>query len=54
MDVEYTYDANGNMTSDRNKKIESIAYNNLNLPFLVSMERKSTIFNPDIALLPYT
>ena len=53
-DVEYTYDANGNMTSDRNKKIESIAYNNLNLPFLVSMERKSTIFNPGIALFPYT
>ena len=53
-DVEYTYDANGNMTSDRNKKIESIAYNNLNLPVLVSMERKSTIFNPGIALFPYT
>ena len=30
--VEYTYDANGNMTSDRNKGISSITYNMLNLP----------------------
>ena len=29
---EYTYDANGNMTSDRNKGIYSITYNELNLP----------------------
>ena len=29
---EYTYDANGNMTSDRNKGISSITYNMLNLP----------------------
>ena len=31
-DTEYTYDANGNMTSDRNKGIHSISYNILNLP----------------------
>ena len=30
--VEYTYDANGNMTSDLNKGISSITYNMLNLP----------------------
>ena len=29
---EYTYDANGNMTCDRNKGIHSITYNMLNLP----------------------
>ncbi len=29
---EYTYDRNGNMTSDRNKGIYSITYNELNLP----------------------
>ena len=30
-DEEYTYDANGNMTCDRNKGIHSITYNMLNL-----------------------
>ena len=30
--VEYTYDANGNMTKDLNKGIRHIAYNSLNLP----------------------
>lgn len=35
---EYTYDANGNMTSDRNKGISSIAYNMLNLPQTVLFE----------------
>ncbi len=30
--TEYTYDANGNMLSDANKQINSIAYNHLNLP----------------------
>jgi RHS repeat-associated protein len=29
---DYDYDANGNMTVDRNKNIESITYNHLNLP----------------------
>ena len=36
--TEYTYDANGNMTSDRNKGISSIAYNMLNLPQTVLFE----------------
>ena len=31
-DEEYTYDANGNMTCDRNKGIVGITYNTLNLP----------------------
>ena len=35
---EYTYDANGNMTSDRNKGISSITYNMLNLPQTVLFE----------------
>jgi len=29
---EYSYDANGNMISDQNKSLDSIAYNYLNLP----------------------
>ncbi|MDR0939178.1 MAG: DUF6443 domain-containing protein, partial [Mediterranea sp.] len=32
IDVEYAYDANGNMTMDANRGIYSIAYNVLNLP----------------------
>ena len=36
--VEYTYDANGNMTSDLNKGISSNAYNMLNLPQTVLFE----------------
>jgi len=31
-DNEYTYDQNGNMTKDLNRKISSIQYNLLNLP----------------------
>ena len=30
--VEYTWDANGNMTSDKNKGLTKIKYNVLNLP----------------------
>jgi len=30
--AEYTYDANGNMTADKNKGISSITYNTINLP----------------------
>lgn len=36
--VEYAYDANGNMTSDRNKGISCITYNMLNLPQTVLFE----------------
>ena len=36
--VEYTWDANGNMTSDLNKGITSITYNVLNLPERIEYE----------------
>jgi RHS repeat-associated protein len=36
--TEYLYDANGNMTSDRNKQISDIDYNLLNLPEKVTFE----------------
>ena len=36
--TDYLYDANGNMTSDANKKIDSIFYNHLNLPDTVVFE----------------
>jgi RHS repeat-associated protein len=35
--IEYTYDNNGNMITDANKGINSIAYNHLNLPTLVTL-----------------
>ncbi len=37
---DYTYDANGNMKTDSNKRITNISYNHLNLPTLVE-------FGPD-------
>ncbi len=39
--TEYTYDANGNMTSDLNKGITSINYNHMNLPTNVSINSGS-------------
>ncbi len=33
---DYAYDENGNMISDLNKSIESIAYNHLNLPTMIT------------------
>jgi RHS repeat-associated protein len=40
---DYTYDANGNLTSDYNKSITSITYNYLNLPNVVTITSKGTI-----------
>ena len=40
---EYTYDANGNMTSDLNKGITNITYNVLNLPAKVSFSNGASI-----------
>jgi RHS repeat-associated protein len=40
---DYTYDANGNLTSDYNKSITSITYNFLNLPSVVTITGKGTI-----------
>jgi RHS repeat-associated protein len=36
-DTDYTYDANGNMISDSNKRITNISYNHLNLPTRVTI-----------------
>ena len=41
--TEYTYDANGNLTKDLNKKIAEISYNWLNLPQKITFEDGSTI-----------
>ncbi|RGN36391.1 RHS repeat protein, partial [Bacteroides oleiciplenus] len=41
--IEYTYDANGNLTKDLNKNIDMIQYNFLNLPSLVQFSDGSTI-----------
>ncbi len=35
---DYQYDANGNMNFDHNKGIQSISYNHLNLPQLITMD----------------
>lgn len=41
--TDYTYDANGNMIADNNKKISSIAYNFLNLPQSITVTAKGSI-----------
>ncbi|OXE97058.1 RHS repeat domain-containing protein, partial [Flavobacterium araucananum] len=40
---DYLYDANGNMISDKNKNITSIAYNQLNLPKKITFGTSGTI-----------
>ena len=40
---DYTYDANGNLTSDYNKNITFITYNFLNLPNVITITGKGTI-----------
>ncbi|MCH2197012.1 DUF6443 domain-containing protein [Kordia sp.] len=40
---DYSYDANGNMISDKNKNISSITYNYLNLPTQITFVSGSTI-----------
>lgn len=42
-DVEYLYDANGNLVKDLNKKITNIQYNYLNLPDRIEFEDGSYI-----------
>ncbi len=37
IDNDYTYDANGNMTEDKNKDISGISYNHLNLPTKITI-----------------
>ncbi|HTN36795.1 MAG TPA: hypothetical protein VL053_06945 [Arachidicoccus sp.] len=41
--LDYTNDGNGNMTSDKNKKISSIIYNYLNLPSVITVTGKGVI-----------
>lgn len=41
--VEYTYDANGNMTQDLNRKVAEVQYNFLNLPCKIAFEDGSAI-----------
>jgi RHS repeat-associated protein len=41
--TDYTYDDNGNLIQDNNKKISSIAYNYLNLPQVIAVTGKGTI-----------
>jgi RHS repeat-associated protein len=40
---DYSYDVNGNMIADLNKKIASIGYNHLNLPTQITITGKGTI-----------
>jgi len=40
---DFVYDANGNMTKDKNKGITSITYNHLNLPTQITFDNSSTI-----------
>ncbi len=40
--IEYTYDVNGNLTSDANKGITSILYNHLNLQTQVKFDNSNT------------
>ncbi len=40
---DYSYDVNGNLTKDQNKKISSITYNHLNLPLKVTVTGKGSI-----------
>jgi RHS repeat-associated protein len=40
---DYAYDANGNMTSDKNKNITEIRYNHLNLPTIITFGTNGNI-----------
>lgn len=40
---DYTYDANGNLTSDKNKGITSILYTHMNMPYEINITGKGKI-----------
>ncbi len=42
--IDYTYDPNGNVTKDRNKDIDTILYNHLNLPTQVKVRGKGIVY----------
>lgn len=43
LEEEYKYDANGNMISDENKRIETIIYNHMDLPIEISFQTGAKI-----------
>ncbi len=45
LNIEYEYDANGNMTADKNRGITGVVYNSLNFPVRVEMRDGSLIEN---------
>ncbi|WP_281228751.1 DUF6443 domain-containing protein [Flavobacterium aquiphilum] len=45
--IDYGYDANGNMTSDMNKGIANISYNQLNLPVAIQMAGGTITYDYD-------
>jgi len=44
--TDYSYDANGNLISDANKKITSITYNFLNLPSVITVTGNGSAGSP--------
>jgi len=47
--TDYSYDTNGNLTSDQNKKISNITYNYLNLPELITTNKGTIRYEYDAA-----
>ncbi len=50
---DYTYDVNGNMITDKNKNITSIAYNHLNLPTKVVFNNNDPLFSQNPEAIEY-